>query len=150
EAGLRTRSRLRVIFGSFGILLLIVATLLPSLARAKANYVVGAKTFTEQYILSSLIVQRLQAAGLSADTREGLGSNVIFEALAANDIDVYVDYSGTLWLNQLHRTNIPPRADLLRDLTTTLANRYHITLLGELGFANAYALVMPRERAEQL
>ena len=35
------------------------------------------------------------------------------------------------------------------ELKTTLAKQ-NITLLGELGFENAYALVMPRKRAEQL
>jgi osmoprotectant transport system permease protein len=86
---------------------------------------------------------------LSASSREGLGSNVIFDALASNDIDVYVDYSGTLWANQFHRTDIRPREELLGELKATLAQQ-KITLLGELGFENAYALVMPRKRAEAL
>ncbi len=95
------------------------------------------------------MAQRLRAAGFSASSREGLGSNVIFEALASDDIDVYVDYSGTLWANQFHRTDIKPREELLAELKTTLAQQ-NITLLGELGFENAYALVMPRKRAEAL
>jgi osmoprotectant transport system permease protein len=74
---------------------------------------------------------------------------VIFDALASNDIDVYVDYSGTLWLNQFHHSDIKSREELLRELKTMLAKQ-NITLLGELGFENAYALVMPRKRAEQL
>ncbi len=150
ETGVRLRSRMRVVIGCLGIAALIVATLIPSMARAKTNYIVGAKTFTEQYILSSLIAQRLQAAGLPASSREGLGSNVIFEALASGDIDVYVDYSGTLWLNQLKRTDMLPRQELLDALRTTLADRYKISLLGDLGFENAYALVMPRKRANEL
>ncbi|CAN5264981.1 glycine betaine ABC transporter substrate-binding protein [soil metagenome] len=149
ETGVRLQSRLRIALGSLGIAALIVATLVPSLARAKNTYIVGAKTFTEQYILASLIAERLQAAGLSASPREGLGSAVIFEALAANDIDVYVDYSGTLWVSQFKR-DIEPRAKLLSDLTSILKDKYKITLLGDLGFENAYALVMPRKRAEQL
>ena len=119
------------------------------MARSPSSYIVGAKTFTEQYVLSALIAQRLRAAGLSAASREGLGSNVIFDALAANDIDVYVDYSGTLWANQFHHTDIKPREELLDELKATLAKQ-NITLLGELGFENAYALVMPRKRAEAL
>jgi len=100
-------------------------------------------------VLSALIAQRLQAAGLSATSREGLGSNVIFDALASGDIDIYVDYSGTLWANQFHHSDIKPREVLLAELKATLA-QLNITLLGELGFENAYALVMPRRRAEQL
>jgi osmoprotectant transport system permease protein len=119
------------------------------MARSQASYIVGAKTFAEQYVLSALIAQRLRAAGLSASSREGLGSNVIFDALASDDIDVYVDYSGTLWANQFHHGDIKPRQQLLDELKTTLAKQ-NITLLGDLGFENAYALVMPRKRAEAL
>ena len=149
EGGLRSRSRLRAVLGAAGIVALVAATLVPTLARSSSSYIVGAKTFAEQYVLSALLAQRLRAAGLSATSREGLGSNVIFDALASNDIDVYVDYSGTLWANQFHRTDIKPRSELLGELKTMLAKQ-DITLFGELGFENAYALVMPRRRAAEL
>jgi osmoprotectant transport system permease protein len=149
ENGLRNRSRVRTIVGGIGIAALVAATLVPTMSRSASNYIVGAKTFTEQYVLSALIAQRLQAAGLSATSREGLGSNVIFDALASGDIDVYVDYSGTLWANQFHHNDVRPREQLLAELKATLAQQ-NITLMGELGFENAYALVMPRQRAEQL
>jgi osmoprotectant transport system permease protein len=149
EAGFRQRNRVRASLGGVGIAALIAVTLLPSLARSPLSYVVGAKTFAEQYVLSALIAQRLRAAGLSASTREGLGSNVIFDALVSNDIDVYVDYSGTLWANQFHRRDIRPREQLLHELQAMLTQQ-KVTLLGELGFENAYALVMQRKRAEAL
>ena len=149
EAGLRARRRVRASLGGIGIAALLTATLLPSLAQSPSGYVVGAKTFAEQYVLSALITQRLRASGLSAATREGLGSNVIYEALVNGDVDVYVDYSGTLWANQFHESEIRPRRELLAELKTMLASQ-GVTLFGELGFENAYALVMPRKRAEQL
>src|SRR5664279_2910492 len=166
-AGLQTQNWVFVLFGCLaaaalalgvdqllaligaGIAALVAATLLPSMARSPSAYIVGAKTFTEQYVLSALIAQRLRAAGLTASSREGLGSNVIFDALASNDIDVYMDYSGTLWANQFHHADIRPRLELLDELKAELAQQ-NITLLGELGFANAYAVVMPRKRAETL
>jgi osmoprotectant transport system permease protein len=144
EIGVRVRSRLRAALGSAGIAALVAATLVPSLARSPSSYIVGAKTFAEQYVLSALIAQRLRAAGLSATSREGLGSNVIYEALVSGDIDVYVDYSGTLWANQFHHSEIKPRQELLTELKTALAQQ-NVTLLGELGFENAYALVMPKK-----
>jgi osmoprotectant transport system permease protein len=150
ESGITRQRRWRVALGIAGLIALVAATLMPAMARGKNNIIVGAKTFTEQYVLASLMTQRLDAAGLTASTREGLGSNVIFEALASDDIDVYVDYSGTLWLNQLKQTTTPPRAQLLADLKKTLADKYRITLFGTLGFENAYALVMPRQRADAL
>ncbi len=149
ETGLRNRSRVRTALGGIGILALVAVTLVPTLGRSSASYVVGAKTFAEQYVLSSLLRDRLAASGLPAVARSGLGSSVIFEALRAGDIDLYVDYSGTLWANQLHRTDIKPRAEIVAELKTALAKE-NITLLGELGFENAYALVMPKKRAEAL
>ncbi|MDB5626545.1 MAG: transporter permease [Tardiphaga sp.] len=149
EVGLRAPSRLKTAIGALGVIALVAATLLPGLAATKTAYRVGAKTFTEQYVLSSLIAQTLRAQGLTAATREGLGSNVIFDALKTGDIDVYVDYSGTLWANQFGHTDIRPRAELLDALKVDLT-RSNVTLLGELGFANAYALVMPRDKARAL
>ncbi|MGX1165834.1 osmoprotectant transport system permease protein [Bradyrhizobium sp. USDA 372] len=149
ESGLRSRSRMRSGLGAVGIAALLAATLVPTMGRSASGYVVGAKTFAEQYVLSALMRDRLQAAGLSGTARSGLGSSVIFGALKAGDIDLYVDYSGTLWANQLHRTDMRPRAELVAELKTALA-KDNITLLGELGFENAYALVMPRRRAEAL
>jgi osmoprotectant transport system permease protein len=147
ENGIRTRSRMRAALGGIGVFALVAATLVPSMARSPSSYIVGAKTFTEQYVLAALMAQRLRTEGLSASSREGLGSGVIYDALKSNDIDLYVDYSGTLWANQFHHTDIKPRAELLAELKTTLAQQ-NITLLGELGFENAYALVMPRQRAQ--
>jgi len=150
ENGLRLRLRARIMTGLVGLAALLLATLTPSLSQSRASHVIGAKTFTEQYVLASLIGQRLEAAGLTSTLREGLGSNVIFEALAKNDIDVYVDYSGTLWANQLKRTDVKPRGELFDELKAALASRWSIKTLGALGFDNAYALVMPRKRAEEL
>ena len=111
---------------------------------------IGTKPFTEQYILAALIEQRLRDAGLSARRREGLGSSVIFDALRAGEIDVYVDYSGTIWANQMRRTDIKPRAEMLRRDREDGCRRAHgIVVLGGLGFENAYALAMaaqPRRR----
>lgn len=150
ESGVRNRRRIRLAVAGVGLALLVALGFAPLARQTPASYVIGAKTFTESYILSSLIAQRLQAAGLPARQREGLGSNVIFDALRTGEIDAYVDYTGTLWANQLNRTDVMPRQDVLNELTATLARRDRITLLGGLGFENAYALAMPRSRAQEL
>ena len=95
----------------------------------------------------SLIEQRLRDEGLSATIREGLGSSVIFNALRAGEIDAYVDYSGTIWTNQMHRSDVKPRAEVLAEMAAWLEREHRIKMLGGLGFENAYALAMPRARA---
>jgi osmoprotectant transport system permease protein len=112
--------------------------------------VIGAKPFAEQYILAALIDQRLHDSGLSATVRAGLGSAVIFNALGAGEIDAYIDYSGTIWTNQMHRDYVRPRAEVAAEVGKWLAAAHGITMLGGLGFENAYALAMPRKRAEAL
>jgi osmoprotectant transport system substrate-binding protein/osmoprotectant transport system permease protein len=149
EHGLTRRKRAWVAGGGLGIALLAVAALLPGLSQPRAAYVIGTKPFTEQYVLASLIEQRLGQAGLTATTREGLGSAVIFEALRAGEIDVYVDYSGTIWANQMHRNDVRPRADVLSELKNWFGGN-GIVLVGELGFENAYALAMRPQRAQAL
>jgi len=150
ENGLRLRRRVRALLGAIGIVLIVAGGLWPSLARTNATYVIGAKPFAEQYILAALIEQRLAAAGLSASRREGLGSGVAFAALKAGEIDAYVEYTGTLWANEMHRTDIKPPEQMLAETKDWLAREHGITLLGALGFENAYALAMPKKRAQAL
>src|SRR5262249_40873653 len=94
--------------------------------------------------------QRLRAAELTAARREGLGSSVILNALKGGEIDVYVEYSGTLWANQLHRNDVKPRDEVVAEVGKWLTQTHGISLLGGLGFENSYALAMRRERARAL
>jgi len=150
QSALTQRSRWRGGVSAAGLVALVVAALAPGLAQPRATYMIGAKTFTEQYVLAALIDQRLAQASLSASRRSGLGSNVLFDALAASEIDVTVDYSGTLWANRMHRTDSPGRDEVLKELGQWLETTHHIRLLGSLGFENAYALAMSRKKADAL
>ena len=150
ESGVTRRARRRVAFGAIGLACLLAASFLPLLARQSADYIVGAKPFSEQYVLAALIQQRLSDSGLSAGRRDGLGSGVIFDALKANEIDVYVEYTGTIWANQMGRSDKKSRDEVLQEVTTWLKERHGITVAGGLGFENAYALAMPAQRAKAL
>lgn len=108
--------------------------------------VVGAKNFGEQFVLAQLIGDRLERAGYRVEYREGLGSAVVFGALAGGEVDVYVDYAGTLWTNEMRRADVPPRAAMLRDLGAWLRGR-GVGMLGALGFENAYAFAMKEDAA---
>jgi osmoprotectant transport system permease protein len=121
----------------------------PRAARA-GPVVVGAKTFTEQYVLAELIAKALTARGIEVERKFSLGSSVVFDALARDRVDVYVDYTGTLWANGMKRTDAPPRWRVNAALRSWLAEQHGIRLLGALGFENAYALAMRRDRAAEL
>jgi osmoprotectant transport system permease protein len=119
-------------------------------AAASSVVQVGAKTFTEQYILASAIAQRLGAAGLRTERHESLGSTVAFDALRSGDIDVYVEYTGTIWSSYMQRGAPESSWRTLALVSAWLAEQHGIRLLGPLGFENAYCLAMRRERAEAL
>src|SRR5262245_32947847 len=122
----------------------------PAVERAPVAQVrIGAKTFTEQYILVELLGARLSRRGVAVEVVESLGSNVIYEALRHGDLDAYVDYSGTLWTNQLARTRGAPRWQILAEVEGHLA-REGVRSLGPLGFQNAYALAVRRDTATRL
>jgi osmoprotectant transport system permease protein len=152
ERGLAQRSRVRLLVGGAGLLAGAGLSLLPLLASAGAPrpYVVGAKNFSEQYILGAVMADRLREAGAQVVQRSDLGSAIAFRALATNEVDTYVDYSGTLWTNVLGHADTPPRAVLLDRLGRELKARYGVTLLGPLGFENAYVLAMKAGRAAAL
>jgi osmoprotectant transport system permease protein len=157
ETGVAQRARAKWLAG----LALLLAVALVAIAAptdfdapagnaAKRAVVVGAKNFSEQYILASLIEDRLQRAGYRTARRDNLGSAIAYRAVAAGDIDVYVDYSGTVWANVLGRKDNPPRSEMLATLAHELAQRGGVSLLGPLGFENAYVFAMKRDRAQAL
>jgi len=150
EHGVSSHSRAKVMGGALGLLLVVLAALVPGHATARNTYVIGAKPFTEQYVLAALIEQRLAAVGLTSEQRAGLGSAVVFNALVAGDTDVYVDYSGTLWTNEMHRADVQPREVVRRDVSDWLQKTKGVRMLGALGFENAYVLAMPRNKADAL
>ena len=154
EGGVARRSRARWGAGAAGLAALLAVALWPAgsgaVDRLPPAIVVGAKNFSEQYILASAVEARLADAGLRTARRDDLGSAVIYRSLAQGDIDAYVDYSGTLWANVLGRTDNPPPADLRRQLAAELERRDGVVVLGVLGFENAYAIAMRRDQARRL
>jgi osmoprotectant transport system permease protein len=150
ERGYSRRRREHVVAGAIGLALVVLMGLVPGTLGGARGYVIGAKPFAEQYILAALIQEQLAAKGLPATRRDGLGSAVIFDALASGDIDAYVEYSGTLWANQMRRTDVQPRAEVLKEVGTWLEQSHRIGMVGGLGFDNAYALALTRNRAREL
>lgn len=110
--------------------------------------IIGAKAFTEQYILAEVMGARLEAAGAEVRRRDNLGSTVVFDALASGEIDVYVDYTGTLWNNILQRGAPVERHLMYAEVSAHLLNEYGILTLGRLGFENAYSIAVRRDFAE--
>ena len=111
---------------------------------------IGAKTFTEQFILADLIAQRLEEEGAQVENLQNLGSTIVFDALRNNTVDLYVDYTGTIWATIMEREEPIERTAMFIDMAAYLKNEHGILALGRLGFENAYGFAMRRARADQL
>lgn len=142
EYGIAERKRLRAIAALAVLGVAILAALAPALPAGQKSVTVGAKGFGEQFILARLIGHRLERAGFRVQYREGLGSAVVFKALASGAIDVYVDYSGTIWTNAMQRTDTAPRPAMAAGIADWARRTQGIRVLGPLGFENAYAFAM--------
>ena len=150
ETGARRRSRWRVAAGAGLLVLGTVAAALPGSMDRAATYTIGAKTFSEQYILAAVMADRIEHEDATVTRRIGLGSLIAFRALASGELDAYVDYSGTIWANVMHRTDSPSREAMLVEMREWLQREHGIVLVGSLGFENAYALAMRRDAASRL
>jgi len=130
------------------LLALVMWTVSLSTAAA-APLVVGSKRFTESYILGEIVRETLQAQGVQALHRQGLGNTGILEqALASGAVDVYPEYTGTIVRELLKR----PQSDAnpsLAELNEWLAPR-GLKAAVPLGFNNTYALAMLESRAAAL
>ena len=152
EAAATQRRRTPLLIGVTvlaGLVVLAIA-LRPTAAGAAKVVRIGAKNFTEQYVLAQALAVSLQAQGFQTEPVEGLGSTILFDALAQGDVDVAVDYSGTLWANQLHRTEPAPPEVVLGEVSRWLDATHGIESLGSLGFENTYAFALPKARAAEL
>ncbi len=112
--------------------------------------VIASAPFTEQHILSEVLAGKLQAAGFRVDQRQGMGETIQFLALRHNQVDCCVNYTGNVWATLMKRQDVQDPQTTYAETTRFLHERYGIVCLGRLGFENAYALAMPRGRAEKL
>ncbi|HWA30816.1 MAG TPA: ABC transporter permease/substrate-binding protein, partial [Rhizomicrobium sp.] len=150
ESGFALRSYPRVLSAFAGIAVVIAASLFPMLGQPGGTTItVGTKSFDEQYIIGSLIQKKLRAAGFATTRRDGLGSIVAFHALVNGDVDITIDYTGTIWTNEMKRTDQPGRTAVLAQMTAWLKQKYGIRVL-KLGFEDAYAIAMRRSHADAL
>jgi osmoprotectant transport system permease protein len=122
---------------------LLSACLLPPRAAAAqpAVVTVGSKKFTESVILAHMACFLVREAGGQAVHREQLGgTQFLWKALLAGEIDLYPEYTGTL------------SKDVFRgrtDLEAALAEQ-GMRMSRSLGFSDSYALGMRADVASRL
>ena len=106
---------------------------------------VGAKRFTENYILAEIMSQYLESKGFEVKRRFGLGGSLIaFQALREAEIDIYPEYTGTLLQGIFRKKK-------LNDISLQqLLSEKGLEILFLFGFNNSYTLIMNGNEAKNL
>jgi osmoprotectant transport system permease protein len=113
---------------------------------APPQVTVGSKNFTESVILGEIIAHLVRNGGGEAVHRAELGgTQILWKALLAGEIDVYAEYTGTI--SQEILAGQPLRDD---ESFRKALSKYGVRMSAPLGFNDSYALGMKEENAAKL
>lgn len=128
--------------------LLAIAVPLGALCAASETVRIGTKNFTEQFIGGYLMKLILEDRGYSVDLRTGMSSMVLREAIENGDMDLCMDYTGTMWLSYTqHLFEGETQRELFEKVKAYDAER-GITWLEPIWCNNNYSIAVTREFAE--
>jgi len=112
--------------------------------------IVGSMDYTEQHILGHMLVMLIEArTDLNVIHRDNMVSHVIFAAIEANAVDLYVEYTGTVYGQVFVLSDSTDATEVYNTSVALLAERYDIRMLGKLGFNNSYGFAVRRDTAER-
>lgn len=131
---------------------LLIGFVAPVCVAQQTTVRIGSKNFTEQEILGELVAQLIERhTDLKAERRFGLGgSDICHAALAGDELDLYVEYTGTALLNILKHQVINDPDDAFRVVASAYRRRFDLEWLPPIGFNNTYAIAVRRAMAHEL
>lgn len=115
-----------------------------------ADFIVGSKSFTEQYILAEIYASALEQAGIPVERKINLGGTLIAQAaLLKGDIDMYPEYTGTA-LSAVVKGELSSDPDkVYQQVKTVYAEKYQLTWLAPARLNNGYALLVSKATADK-
>lgn len=138
----------------FTILLVVIFLLvgtITSFALAKKEITVGAKNFTEQYVLGNMISILLENNGFEVTEKFGTGSAITREGLTSGQTDLYAEYTGTASLVYLkHEEVITDPVKLYNKVKKEDLEKNGIVWLDRSGINNTYAIALTKEQVKEI
>lgn len=135
-------------------IMIIISILLLSMAGCSSEKEgdvvrVGGKNFSEQYIMADMLrILIEEKAGLETTMTTNLAGNVLFDAIKSDQVDLYLEYTGTGLVN-LGRETIYDPDEVYRSVKEGFEEELQIKWLEPYGFNNTYAMVVTKETAEK-
>ena len=138
----------------YTVLLLVFCLALGSLSASGAEtkkIVVGAKDFTEQYVLGNLISLLLQENGFKVEEKFGTAAAITRAGLTSGQIDLMPDYTGTAWAAYLkHTEKISDPIELFNLVKEEDLEQNNMVWLGRTTFNNTYALAIKKDMIDTM
>ena len=134
----------------FLLSLMLAATLFTGCSSKKNVVMVGAKAFTEHDILGNVLKFLIEEhTDLSATVKFNLDSLVVFEAIKNGEIDLYIDYTGTVYGNYFGYTEKRTPIDIYNLCKKELKERFDLLMLDQMGFNNTYTLSVRKDTVDK-
>lgn len=155
-AGIQEDRRWKIRFGQAGLGALAAVTLVGSSGAlwgaGPPRVRVGSKAFSEGLIMANLFADLIEnQTGLDTTLVSSLGSSVVFDAARRGDIDLYLDFSGTIYATAMKRTDVPNDPDqVLEAARAWLKSEHDLRVAAVLGYQNLYCLAMRGDDARRL
>lgn len=103
---------------------------------------VGSKDFTESVILAEILAQSLEKRGIKVERNFELGGNLAHDALLANQIDAYPEYTGTAFTAILKHQPQTDTNKVYAETKREYAEKFQLILSSPLGFSNDFAILV--------
>ena len=112
--------------------------------------VIGGKNFSEQLILGNIYEQLIEEyTDYDVETKLNMGTSVLWTSLVKGDVDMYLDYTGTILTNIMGEEATGDKDEVYNHVKETINNKYDLTLLEPTGFNNTYTLAMKQHVANK-
>lgn len=133
------------------LVILFTVTAIGSGTGGKESITIGGKDFTEQFIAVHLMADLIEdRTDLHVERKPNLGgTQVAFGAIKTGDIDLYLEYTGTIYGDTL---GYAPNSDMQEVYDTAkkdLKEKFDVDILKQFQFNNTYVLSVTKETAEQ-
>lgn len=117
----------------------------------KYDITVASKDFSEQEILGHMLAEVIEEKTdlrVKRDLNLG-GSSIVYEAIVNDHVDMYIDYTGTVFVSVLKNTPISNVDKVYKTISKDLKDKENLIVKKPIGFNNTFTLSVLPETAEK-
>lgn len=143
--------RQAVAFSSICLMIVCMLTYSVFNIKKRPDIIVGSKDYSEQIILNCMVAEVIEGnTDLTVGRKMALGgSQICFSALTSGEIDIYTEYSGTMFTNLLKHDPISDKYKVYDIIKNELEDQYDIVALPMMNFNNTFTLALREDTCEK-